>query len=149
MGRVRVRDVWDAERLEVRPQVTFHEKNSQLRTITPIPDLRAALREYVLKEHDQTSEYLFPGARRPGCPAPFGIRNVLGSVCHRAGLPRFTPHQFLLGCIKQRVHAPRHRHYVVNTLMQRGNRLETVSKWLGHRNPVVTYRIQLSAHTGG
>lgn len=30
-------------------------------------------------------------------------------------------------------------HFIVNTLMQRGNRLECVARWLGHRTPTVTY----------
>ena len=28
----------------------------------------------------------------------------------------------------------------MNTLMERGNRLEAVAKWLGHKNPCITYR---------
>lgn len=70
------------------------EKNSQLRIITPTPDLREALRAYLLTEHNRSSVFLFPGSRRPGCPAPFAVRGVVGSICRRAGLPCFTPHQF-------------------------------------------------------
>ena len=81
---------------------------------------------YVLHEHGRRSAYLFPAPRRPGQPAPCVARTLLAGLCRRAGLPRFTPHQF--------------RHYLVNTLMQRGNRLECVARWLGHRTPHVTYR---------
>lgn len=97
LGHAMVKDVWDGDRREVRHRIAFAEKNSQLRTITPHPELRAVLHEYLTNEHARGSKYLFPGSRRPGCASPFGVRGVLRSICRRAGLPCFTPHQFLPG----------------------------------------------------
>lgn len=139
VGAALLTDVWDAERGEVRPRVHFREKNSQVRTVTPNPELREALRAYVLSrlsDDHPPSPYLFPGARRPGRPAPFSARTLLRTLCRRAGLsPPFTPHQF--------------RHYIVNSLMARGHRLECVSRWLGHKTPTVTYRHYWTDHEVG
>ena len=101
----RVGDVWDAARGEVRPQVRLREKNGDVRTLTPVPGLRAALRAYVLEERGDrgggdAAALLFPSRRRPRVPAPHVGRALLRTLCRRAGLARvFTPHLF--------------RHYVV------------------------------------
>lgn len=71
--------------------------------------------------------FLFPCPRRPGQPSSSVARNLLRAICARIRpTPRFTPHQF--------------RHFLVNTLIRQGNRLECVARWLGHRSPAVTYR---------
>jgi integrase len=78
IGFARLADVWDPDCAEVRARVHFTEKNNQLRTVTPGPALREALRTYILTDHPG-GEYLFPGARRPGRPAPFGARSLPGA----------------------------------------------------------------------
>lgn len=128
VAMARVDDVWDAARAEVRQRVCLREKNSDVRALVPSPDLRAALRTYVLERGSVGGDaLLFPGRRSDREPAGSTARSMLRTLCRRAGFTHvFSPHQF--------------RHFVVNELMKRGNRLECVSKWLGHRSTTVTYR---------
>ena len=109
----RTRDVW-----------RFREKNSDVRTVTPNAELRSVMTEYLAELVGEPDQPLFP-RRHEGSSSRRVARGMLRTLCKRAGLD-FTPHQF--------------RHYVVNELMKRGNRLECVSKWLGHKSPMVTYR---------
>jgi integrase len=134
LAAARVADVWDDHRCEVRQRVHFLEKNSVVRTVTPNPEVRAALHAYLTAPDGHpglaVSPYLFPGARRPGRPTASAARCLLARLCRRAsghlGGRRFSPHQF--------------RHFIVNTLMQHGHRLEHVARFLGHRTPLTTYR---------
>ena len=104
--------------------------------------------QHVLTASWQRARYPWSGGgsqypRRPqAVSALFGLSgSMLRRICHRAGFSRpFSPHMF--------------GHYIVNTLMEspgchpilgrspcrRGNRLECVARWLGHRSPHVTYR---------
>lgn len=138
IGMARVTDVWDERREEVLPRVSLVEKNSEVRTFVPCPRLREALRAYLSgAERPDASRgpHLFPGPRWPGRPCLSVARNMLRPLCLRAHLPPFSPHQF--------------RHYVVNALMERGSRLECVSRWLGHRSPNVTFRHYWTSTEGG
>ena len=115
-------------------------------------DLPAVLEEYVRKEHQGASPFLFPARRRPAQPAPAVARTMLdrcplhsmalcnGSLCQRAGLRAFTPHQFRFRCSVTAAPRRMPRHFLVNTLMQQGNRIECVARWLGHQSPAVTFR---------
>ena len=102
IGHARLGDVWDDGKGEVRQRIRFLEKNTEVRLVTPNPELRDALRAYILASlvssekptEEVSSRFLFPSARRPGCPAPFVGRTILGCLCKRAGLAAFTPHQF-------------------------------------------------------
>lgn len=95
IGTLRVGDVWDADRREVRSRIALTEKNSQIRVVHPTEETREALGAYVASlARVDARAFLFHGARRPDRPAPFVPRTILRSICQRAGLPAFTPHQF-------------------------------------------------------
>lgn len=120
-------DIWDDQKEEIRPVVAVREKNSQIRYITPTATLRDKWKSYLCQEHPgrAISSLLYPSPRRPSCPPPALVRNVLITLCRRADVTHIHPHQF--------------RSFLVGLAMERGSRLEDVSRFLGHSTPSVTY----------
>ena len=133
VGAARVADVWCQDTGRLRECFHFLEKNCEIRTVWPTPELREHLAAYLgaADEHPgvDVTPLLFPSARRPREPSATVARGMLQAICMRVRpgpAPRFTPHLF--------------RHFLVNTLLREGHRLECIAKWLGHRSPDVTYR---------
>lgn len=98
IGAARVADVFCTETQRVRDSFTFDEKNSQVRTVWPTPELQSFLAEYLQSgEHpgEHITPFLFPSPRRPRYPSPSVARNLLRGICARVvPAARFSPHQF-------------------------------------------------------
>lgn len=117
--------------------------------------LRDALRSYILEEREpegictvwvdfnfllvfsppfkkkrqnntQSVERLFPHRRWPLLRVHGLAAHVVRLLSRRTAISGISPHTF--------------RRYVVNVAMRAGNRLEAVSKWLGHSQTVTTSR---------
>jgi integrase len=83
------------------------------------------LTEYIRDVHPgaATSHWLFPSPRQPRLPVtPIVVNHVLQRACQKAGIAgRFT-------------HSHAVRKFVVVRLMQEEeNRIEDISKWIGHK----------------
>ena len=125
---MQIQDVSDEQTGQIRKVVAIREKNSDVRFVTPVADLRTSWDIYLRDEHPgrEVSSFLYPSRRTPMKASPCLVRNVIVKLCRLCQLPRFHPHQF--------------RAYIVTMAMAKGNRLEDVAKWMGHRQPCVTYR---------
>jgi len=118
--------VWDTSKRQPRKVWTFLEKNSDVRRLAASTELCNSLEVYMKTEHPGDTRYLFPHRRCPSKWAHSTVPNCLTRLCERAGTAHFYPHQF--------------RHHFVNTAMSKGNRIENVSRYLGHRSVNVTYQ---------
>ena len=107
---------------------TVVEKFSQVRRISPCPQLQEAMRVFVMMSQQRhASSYLFGNPLRPRSLPKHVAREVLVGLCRRAGLSRVVyPHQF--------------RRYIVTLFLQHHNTLDQAAKFLGHASVSTTYR---------
>lgn len=128
IANARLSDVWDASAGRVIERARLVEKNCVRRDVWFGPELVQQLQRYVTEERRGEGPLLFPNPSRrsPDLPSEGALVSVIRRLCRRAHVPRINCHLF--------------RHYVINRLVEKGNSLEAVSKWIGHRNVEVTYR---------
>lgn len=128
--------VWDGSR--VRTEGYTSEKGSQIRWFTIDSLMAQCLTDFIVRERrGGPSPWLFPSSHRPGqCIHPNTLALRLRQVCNR------------LGIMGQHVRPHGMRRYTVCTLIRAGNRIEDVSRWLGHRVVQTTYQNywELSVH---
>jgi integrase len=114
------------------PVCAATEKGMVTRRFVLSAATRALLKEYIDDAHPgaTTSRWLFPSPRDPVHPVtPVVVNLILQRACRLAGIHgRFT-------------HSHAVRKFVVVQLMSQNNRLEDVSKWLGHRTVDLTYGV--------
>lgn len=125
VARLRIEDVYDADRGTVRPAWAVLEKGCVVRHCIPNQATRDAVRTQVEALDPRTSPLLFPPRRRPTVPRPTAVVGPLQAVLKRAGRAHVNPHQF--------------RKYVINQLLAQGWGIEDVAKWIGHRDMSVTF----------
>ena len=93
---------------------------------------RALLAEYIRDVHPgaAASRWVFPSPREPALPiTPSVVNSVLVRACRVLGIRGAFTHSHAL------------RKSVVVRLMQENNRIEDVSKWLGHKTLDLTYGV--------
>jgi hypothetical protein len=140
LANARLQDVWNASTGCVRERTRLREKYSTWRDVWLSPHLCTLLTRYIREERREettSSRFLFPNPSHtsPDVAANNStIARIVHRLCRRAHLPTVNCHMF--------------RHWVINRLMERGNSLETVSKWIGHRNVDITYRSYYSPDVG-
>lgn len=121
--------VWDG--VQVRAEGYALEKGSLTRSFT-IDDLMAqCLTDYILHERrgGPSSPWLFPSRYKPAqCIHPSTLALRLRQHCDR------------LGIVGQHARPHGMRRYTVAALLRAGNRIEDVSRWLGHRAMQTTYQ---------
>lgn len=122
--------VFDAVVGTARPVATATEKGLVTRQFTLSTGTRTLLDAYVqgCHPHEAGSPWLFPSPRRPSVPVGAAtINRILQRACRDLGLRG------------RHVHTHALRKFVVVRLMQLSNRIEDVSKWLGHRTVHTTF----------
>lgn len=97
--------------------------------IIPISDRTADAIRTLLSA--STSNYLFPGKGRHITWTPHAAETVLERLCHKVGIPPFTPHQL--------------RHFFATQAINSGANIRSVSEILGHKNPSIT--LDVYCHT--
>lgn len=104
-------------------QVTVIGKGNKQRTVPFSPDTHFLLQEYI-GSLAPGSRWLLPG-RPPTKPLAYrSIEQRLDTLCHAAGTPRITPHQF--------------RHFFATSMLNDGANLKVVSALLGHAHASTT-----------
>lgn len=119
--------VYDRMAGRARPVAEATEKGLVTRPVMFGDTTRELLERYLASEHPG-GEFLFPNRRDTHFPVSGGTINaILQRACVAAGVRG------------RHCHAHGMRKFVVCRLMQEQNRLEDVSKWLGHRALNTTY----------
>lgn len=109
-----------------QPVGTAVEKGMRMRQFPIGPELRHCLERYRRAHVARCEQWLFPSrADRHRHVSASTIRRVIGRLCHQAGISTRGTRGF--------------RKFVVRTLVDAGNAIEYVSKWLGHRRVSTTY----------
>lgn len=122
--------VYDAVAGTARPVATATEKGLVPRQFLLSAGTRALLEGYVQRAHphDVASPWLFPSPRQPSVPIRAAtVNRILQRACRD------------LGIRGRHIHSHAMRKFVVVRLMQLSNRIEDVSKWLGHRSVHTTF----------
>lgn len=105
------------------------EKGRKMRTFPVSENLREKITEYLdANPHlrDNINAFLFPSNTKIGYMSSDTVRNKLTRVTES------------LGIYGHHVHPHAFRHTIVNDLMARGNKLENVSKFIGHTSIATT-----------
>ncbi len=113
--------IWGKINLE-RREITILGKGSKVRRVpitSPVRDFLAELRI----GHDD-SEMLFPTESKKGKWDNSDANKMIARLCRRAGIKRYTCHQF--------------RHYFATHTLKAGARLKVVQKLLGHATAAIT-----------
>ena len=119
-------NVW-CKQTGTRNQGSVVEKGGKLRTFPIGVALQSLINDYV-RHHRVTSFWLFPSCKNPANHiVPSTIEQIVKRACAREHI--HGPH----------VHTHAFRRYVVQRLIEAGNSIDHVSKWIGHRNPKTTY----------
>jgi site-specific recombinase XerD len=100
-----------------RHEVRVIGKGSKERVVPLVPVAEEELRLY-MAAHPNGSPYVFPGETKTGWWAISSYEKTLRRACQELGLPHFTPHTL--------------RHFYATYLLQKGAKLEVVSRILGH-----------------
>jgi integrase len=122
--------VYDAVAGTARPVATATEKGLVSRQFLLSTSTRALLEGYVRRghPHEVASPWLFPSPRQPTVPIRAAtVNRILQRACRD------------LGIRGRHIHSHAMRKFVVVRLMQLSNRIEDVSKWLGHRSVHTTF----------
>ena len=108
-----------------RLEITLHGKGNKQRTIPMLPVTAQALAEYrrTLPEGDPM---VFPTKDKRGVWDTRASNNMIARLCKKAGIPRYTAHQF--------------RHYFATHILDYASEgaIKVVSELLGHANPSIT-----------
>jgi site-specific recombinase XerD len=112
---------WGRVNLE-RCEITVLGKGSKWRTIPIAPPLRDFLAE--LRNDRDDSEMLFPTESKTGKWDSSDANRMIARLCRRAGIKRYTCHQF--------------RHYFATHTLKAGARLKVVQELLGHASASIT-----------
>jgi len=108
-------------------------KGGKLRVVPLLPEMAAALREY-MEKRPTDSPFLFPGKTGTGYAEIYNIEKTLKRACLRAGVEPFTPHGL--------------RHFYATEMLRRGAKLEVVGRILGHSSIGITADIYRHVRTG-
>lgn len=126
--RMKKSDVWDDNQSCIRRICQVTEKFSRIHKFVPCPQLREALHNYITKEWSPDFLYLFSNPRNPQRIPRSMSAAVVNRISKAAQVGPFHPHQF--------------RALMVSLFVKYtgSNGLEKGAKFLGHKNPTVTYR---------
>ena len=98
-------------------QIRVVGKGDKERVVPLVPVMENELRMY-LADHPNGSEYVFPGETKTGWWSISSFEKTLSRACVKLNLRHFTPHSL--------------RHFYATYLLQKGAKLEVVSRLLGH-----------------
>jgi len=112
---------WGKVNLE-KGEITVLGKGGKVRTIPIAQPLRDFLTE-LRNDHDD-SELLFPTESKKGKWDNSDANKMIARLCRRAGIRRYTCHQF--------------RHYFATQTLKAGARLKVVQELLGHAHAAIT-----------
>jgi integrase len=113
---------WGKINLEQR-EISVLGKGRKWRTVPISPPLRDFLAE-LRNEHDD-SELLFPTKSKKGKWDNSDANKMIARLCRRAGIKRYTCHQF--------------RHYFATHTLKASARIKVVQELLGHAQASTTY----------
>ena len=106
------------------------EKNSDVRHVAMTLNTEEALLCYIkftnFAKQSGPVQCLFPSSQFFSQPCMALCCHTLRNLCTRGGIAHFYPHQF--------------RSYIFNSWIEQGYGIDVASKWLGHRNPLITYQ---------
>ena len=113
---------WGKVNLE-QLEITVLGKGRKWRTVPIAQPLRDFLAE--LRNGHTDDELLFPTESKKGKWDNSDANKMIGRLCQRAGIKRYTCHQF--------------RHYFATHLQKAGVRIKVVQELLGHAQPSTTF----------
>ena len=124
---MKLMDIWDPGMARVSDTANIREKFTEFRSVRFLPEVRAALQDYVTTSYDKRCSYLFGHSRSPNAVPRFICRHILNRLCKRAGInERINPHAF--------------RSYMVSMFVQNGKTIDQASKYLGHKQVITTFK---------
>lgn len=103
-------------------QITILGKGNKWRTVPISPQVRDLLAE--LRRGHTDDEMLFPTESKKGVWDNSDANKMIARLCHRAGIKRYSCHQF--------------RHFFATHTLKAGGRLKVVSEMLGHATAAIT-----------
>jgi integrase len=136
---IRLKEIWDVDTNTPRALARTLEKGSRVRSFVVDDEMVGVLVAYMHKEHPGVgvTTYLFCSKydhRRH--MAPKSVNVLVKRLAHRAGLPN-GPHIRTRGF----------RKYIINELLDNGNSLQDVSKFVQHESTAVTQKFYVKKQT--
>lgn len=127
MCNIKKIDVYDESANSIRDFGKTLEKRGKTRRFPIFDMVKKPLAEWIEENHMIQSEYLFPNARDTTKPiSTLTFQNLFKSVALRAGYTGTEIH----------IHSARHS--VARNLLEAGNSMDEIGKYLGHSNPATT-----------
>jgi integrase len=125
IANMRLDDVWDGK--AVRSVWSIKEKFSKMHCVRPVDVLRDAIADYIKCEYCPSFSYLFASPLRPQMQPRHVVKSIVSTVCRRANVGPYNPHQF--------------RSLMVDLFVRYsdGPALDKAAKFLGHRSVQTTY----------
>lgn len=124
---ITVASLWDPKLKKVHESFDVLEKGSKTRRIVPRRSLREALAAFLCAHENQTYLFEFTKGRKPIARS---VAMLLNRICRRARVRALNPHLF--------------RSFVVNEGVKSGMSLQSMAKYIGHRDVMTTSRYYLS-----
>lgn len=125
---LRLDSVFDPSQRVIRTIGAAREKSMHVRHFPIGAELRECILRYIQKHERRCVIWLFPSPRDIHRHiAPCTVQRIVKRLCRKARLTRALGTRGF-------------RKYVVRSLVDAGNSMEYISKWLGHRRVVTTFR---------
>ena len=120
-------DIIDKDTGDIKEYGSTLEKGNKIRKFPIFKMVHQPLKNWLTEIHMFDSPYLFPNSRNLSKPrTTMFFQNLFKTIAHRAGYNGAEIH----------VHAIRHT--VARNLLESGNTMDDIGKYLGHANPATT-----------
>lgn len=127
LANIKRDDVYDKETKKIKEYGVTLEKRSKTRRF-PIFDItKKPLKEWLDETHMSNNIYIFPSSNDNTKPkSTMYFQNLFKEIAKRAGYEG------------EEIHIHSCRHSVARNLLEAGNKMEDIGKFLGHTNPTTT-----------
>lgn len=133
---IKIIDVYDKTNNTIRDYGSTLEKRGKTRRFPIFDMVKKPLAEWIEENHMIDTIYLFPNARDPKKPkSTMTFQTMFKDIAKRAGYEG------------EEVHIHSARHSVARNLLEAGNTMDDIGKYLGHANPATTAKFYANLST--
>jgi integrase len=133
---IKINDIYDSETKTIKDFGSTLEKRNKTRRFPIFDMVKKPLSLWLEENHMVNSIYLFPNARDLNKPrSTMSFQSLFKEIAKRAGYEGSEIH----------IHSARHS--VAHNLLEAGNSMEEIGKYLGHSNPATTAKFYANLST--
>jgi integrase len=127
LANIKINNVYDKKTKEIKDMGSTIEKGSKIRKFPIFELVKSHLQNWIDNNHAIETEYLFPHKNDHNKPkTTMFFQQLFKNIAKKAGYEG------------EEIHIHSARHSVAHNLMEAGNKLEDIGKFLGHSNPATT-----------